>query len=119
MSTLAVLQLPKRAFSVKQAKKATYGERNSVTTERQSYRLRKYCMATVLALALFPIWETQMSWAKERGQRRGSPRAIPVAVIEIATRQTSFVPITDRKKLTGAVLAGIGLGVLLGWRTRR
>jgi hypothetical protein len=40
-------------------------------------------------------------------------------VIEISDQQTSFVPITDRKKLTGAVLAGIGLGVLLGRRRRR
>ena len=40
-------------------------------------------------------------------------------VIEISDQQTCFVPITDRKKLTGAVLAGIGLGMLLGWNVRR
>jgi hypothetical protein len=37
----------------------------------------------------------------------------------IADQGTCFVPITDRKKLTGAVVAGIGLGILLGWRSRR
>ena len=45
-------------------------------------------------------------------------RAIPVGVIEISDQQTRFVQITDRKKLTGAILAGIGLGMWLGWRGR-
>jgi uncharacterized spore protein YtfJ len=49
----------------------------------------------------------------------GGARAIPVGVIEISDQQTRFVPISDRKKLTGAVLAGIGLGLWLGWRRRR
>ena len=49
----------------------------------------------------------------------GGVRAIPVGVIEISDQQTRFVPITDRKKLTGAVLGGIGLGMWLGWRRRR
>ena len=42
-----------------------------------------------------------------------------VGVIEISDQQTCFVPITDRKKLTGALLAGIGFGMWLGWRNRR
>src|ERR1700736_650824 len=57
-----------------------------------------------------------------RGELRGGGggvRAIPVGVIEVSHPQTRFVPITDRKKLTGAVLAGIGLGMWLGWRRRR
>lgn len=49
----------------------------------------------------------------------GGVRAIPVGVIEISDQQTRFVPITDRKKLAGAVLVGIGLGILPGWRRRR
>src|ERR1700677_154632 len=55
----------------------------------------------------------------EGGGGGGGVRAIPVGVIEISDQQTCFVPITDRKKLTGAVLAGIGLGMLLGWNVRR
>ena len=55
----------------------------------------------------------------EGGGGGGAVRAIPVGVIEISDQQTRFVPITTRKKLTGAVLAGIGLGILLGWRRRR
>src|SRR6266568_7813197 len=55
----------------------------------------------------------------EGGGGGGGARAIPVGVIEVSDQQTRFVPITDRKKLTGAVLAGIGLGMFLGWRRRR
>jgi uncharacterized spore protein YtfJ len=55
----------------------------------------------------------------EGGGGGGGVRAVPVGVIEISDQQTSFVPITDRKKLAGAILAGIGLGIWLGWRRRR
>src|SRR5450755_4555712 len=54
----------------------------------------------------------------EGGGGGGGVRAIPVGVIEVSDQQTRFVPITDRKRLAGAVLAGIGLGMLLGWRRR-
>jgi uncharacterized spore protein YtfJ len=54
----------------------------------------------------------------EGGGGGGLVRAIPVGVIEISDQQTKFVPITDRKKLAGAVLAGIGFGMWLGWRKR-
>jgi uncharacterized spore protein YtfJ len=55
----------------------------------------------------------------EGGGGAGGVRAIPVGVIEISGQQTRFVPISDRKKLTGVLLAGIGLGAWLGWRRRR
>ncbi len=55
----------------------------------------------------------------EGGGGGGGVRAIPVGVIEVSDQQTRFVPITDRKRLAGAVLAGIGLGMFLGWRRRR
>jgi uncharacterized spore protein YtfJ len=54
----------------------------------------------------------------EGGGGGGGVRAIPVGVIEVSDQQTRFVPITDRKRLAGAVLAGIGLGMLIGWRRR-
>src|SRR6266576_3277213 len=53
----------------------------------------------------------------EGGGGGGAVRAVPLGVIEVTNQQTRFVPITDRKKLTGALLAGIGLGVWLGWRS--
>jgi uncharacterized spore protein YtfJ len=55
----------------------------------------------------------------EGGGGGGEVRAVPLGVIEVSDQQTRFVPITDRKRLAGAVLAGIGLGMLLGWRRRR
>ena len=55
----------------------------------------------------------------EGGGGGGGVRAVAVGVIEVSDLQTRFVPITDRKRLAGAVLVGIGLGMLLGWRRRR
>jgi uncharacterized spore protein YtfJ len=55
----------------------------------------------------------------EGGGGGGGVRAVPVGVIEVSNQQTRFVPITDRRKLTGALLTGIGLGMWLGWRRRR
>ena len=55
----------------------------------------------------------------EGGGGGGGVRAVPVGVIEVRDQQTRFVPITDRRKLTGAVLAGIGIGMWLGWFRRR
>jgi len=55
----------------------------------------------------------------EGGGGGGGVRAVPVGVIEVSNQQTRFVPISDRRKLVGAVLAGVGLGVWLGWRRRR
>jgi uncharacterized spore protein YtfJ len=55
----------------------------------------------------------------EGGGGGGVARAIPVGVVEVSDQQTRFVPISDRKKLAGAVAMGIGLGMWLGWRRRR
>ena len=54
----------------------------------------------------------------EGGGGGGGVRAIPVGVVEVSGQQTRFVPITNHRRLAGAVLAGIGLGMLLGWRRR-
>jgi uncharacterized spore protein YtfJ len=54
----------------------------------------------------------------EGGGGGGGARAIPVGVVEVSAGQTRFVPITDHRKLMSAVLAGIGLGICLGWRKR-
>jgi hypothetical protein len=37
----------------------------------------------------------------------------------VSEQQTRFVPISDRKKPTGAVMAGIVFGMWVGWRRLR
>jgi uncharacterized spore protein YtfJ len=54
----------------------------------------------------------------EGGGGGGGVRVVPLGVVEVSEQQTRFVPISDRRKLTGALLAGIGLGMWLGWRKR-
>jgi len=54
----------------------------------------------------------------EGGGGGGGVRVVPVGVIEVSQQPTRFVPITDRKKLVGAVLAGIVVGLLCGRRKR-
>jgi uncharacterized spore protein YtfJ len=55
----------------------------------------------------------------EGGGGGAGVRAIPVGVIEVSDQQTRFIPITSRKKLAGAVLAGALLGIWLSWRRRK
>jgi uncharacterized spore protein YtfJ len=55
----------------------------------------------------------------EGGGGCGAARAIPVGVVEVSEQQTRYIPITDQRKLAGAVAMGIGLGLWLGWRRRR
>jgi uncharacterized spore protein YtfJ len=55
----------------------------------------------------------------EGGGGGGGVRAVPVGVIEVSDQPTRFVPISDRKKLTGAVLLGLALGMLMGRGRRR
>jgi uncharacterized spore protein YtfJ len=61
----------------------------------------------------------QSSAQGEGGGGGAGVRAIPVGVIEVSDQQTRFIPITNRKKMAGAILAGIFLGVAFGWRNRR
>jgi len=49
----------------------------------------------------------------------GGVRAVPMGVIEVSNRRTRFIAISSKRKLAGAVLAGIGLGMLWAWRKHR
>ena len=116
MSTLAVLQSLKESVLSQASVKAIYGEPIS------AHGKTVVPVAKILYGYGAGAGTGGLGDANARGEGGGGGggvRAIPVGVIEISDQQTSFVPITDRKKLAGAVLAGIGLGVLLGWRTRR
>src|SRR5262249_45131389 len=56
----------------------------------------------------------------EGGGGGGGIRAVPVGVIEVSANQpTRVVPITDRKKLGAATIAGVMVGLWLGRRRRR
>jgi uncharacterized spore protein YtfJ len=52
----------------------------------------------------------------EGGGGGGGVRAVPVGVIEISEQMTRFVPISSRRKMAGAVMAGVVMGMWLGWR---
>ena len=116
MSTLAVLQSLKESVLGQASVKALYGEPVSAHGK------------TVIPVAKIAYGYGAgagtggMGDASARGEGGGGGggvRAVPVGVIEISDQPTRFVPISDRKKLTGAVLAGIGFGMLMGWRRRR
>ena len=58
----------------------------------------------------------QTSAKGEGGGGGGGAHVVPLGVVEVSNHQTRFVPISDRKKLTGALLIGMGLGM---WLARR
>jgi len=45
----------------------------------------------------------------------GGVGAKPLGVFEITSRGTRFVPISDRKKLAGVMMAGMFFGMVLRW----
>jgi len=59
------------------------------------------------------------SIARGEGGGGGGARAVPVGVVEVSDQGTRFVPISDRRKLAGALAMGIGLGMWMAWRRRR
>src|ERR1700682_6020045 len=106
MSTQALLQSLKESILSQASVKAIYGEPISAHGK------------TVVPVAkiMYGYWGGagtggvgDTSAGGEGGGGGGGVRAVPVGVIEISEQRTCFVPITSRKKLTGAVMAGIGL----------
>ena len=116
MSTLPLLQSLKESILSQASVKAIYGEPISANG-KTVIPIAKIMYGFGAGAGTGGVGDTRARG--EGGGGAGGVRAIPVGVIEISDQQTCFVPITDRKKLTGAVLAGIGLGILLGWKARR
>ncbi len=116
MSTLAVLQSLKESILSQASVKAIYGEPISASG-KTVIPVAKVTYGYGAGAGTGGVGDT--SARGEGGGGGGGVRAIPVGVIEISDQQTRFVAITDRKKLAAGVLAGIVLGTLLGWRTRR
>ena len=116
MSTQALLQSLKESVLSQASVKAIYGE--PITAHgRTVIPVARVMYAYGAGAGTGGVGDT--SARGEGGGGGGGVRTIPVGVIEISDQQTRFVPITNRKKLAGAVLAGIGLGMLLGWRRGR
>ena len=116
MSTLAVLQSLKESVLSQASVKAIYGEPISAHG-KTVIPVAKIMYGYGAGAGTGGVGDS--SARGEGGGGGGGVRAIPVGVIQISDQQTCFVPITDRKKLAGAVLAGVGLGMWLGWRRRR
>src|ERR1700680_4299216 len=116
MSTLAVLQSLKESILSQASVKAIYGE-PIAAHGKTVIPVAKVVYGYGAGAGTGGVGDT--SARGEGGGGGGGVRTIPVGVIEISDQQTRFVAITDRKKLAAAVLAGVSLGILLGWRKRR
>jgi uncharacterized spore protein YtfJ len=116
MSTQALLQSLKESILSQASVKAIYGEPISAHG-KTVIPVAKIMYGYGAGAGTGGVGDS--SARGEGGGGGGGVRAVPVGVIEISDQQTSFVPITDRKKLAGAILAGVGLGIWLGWRRRR
>ena len=116
MSTQALLQSLKESILSQASVKAIYGEPTSANG-KTVIPVAKIMYGYGAGAGTGGVGDS--SARGEGGGGGGGVRAIPVGVIEISDQETRFVPITDRKKLIGAVLAGIGFGMWLGWCRRR
>ena len=116
MSSLALLQSLKESILSQANVKAIYGE-PIAAHGKTVIPVAKIMYGYGAGAGTGGVGDT--SARGEGGGGGGGVRAIPVGVIEVSDQQTRFVPITDRKRLAGAVLAGVGLGIWLGWRRGR
>jgi uncharacterized spore protein YtfJ len=116
MSSLALLQSLKESILSQANVKAIYGE-PIAAQGKTVIPVAKIMYGYGAGAGTGGVGDT--SARGEGGGGGGAVRAVPVGVVEISDQQTRFVPITDRKRMAGAVLAGIGLGMWLGWRRRR
>jgi uncharacterized spore protein YtfJ len=115
MSTLALLQSLKENILSQASVKAIYGEPISAHG-KTVIPVARIMYGYGAGAGTGGVGDT--SARGEGGGGGGGVRAIPVGVVEISGQRTRFVPITDRKKLSGALLVGIGLGMWLRWRRR-
>ena len=115
MSSLALLQSLKESILTQANVKAVYGE-PIAAQGKTVVPVAKIVYGYGAGAGTGDVGDSRARG--EGGGGGGGARAIPVGVIEISDQQTRFVPITDRKKLMGAVVTGIGLGMWLGWRRR-
>ncbi len=67
-----------------------------------------------------PVKETGgVKEEKEAGEAGGGICCRPVGIVEITKEETRFIPIDERRKLAGALIVGLILGLWLGTRRSR
>ena len=115
MSSLALLQSLKESILTQANVKAVYGE-PIAAQGKTVVPVAKIMYGYGAGAGTAGVRDSKAQG--EGGGGGGGARAIPIGVIEISDQQTRFIPISDRKKLTGAVMVGIGLGMWLGRRRR-
>jgi len=113
MGSLALLQSLKESVLGQASVKAIYGEPISAH-EKTIIPVAKITYGFGAGAGTGGVGDTKARG--EGGGGGGGVRAVPVGVIEVSSQQTRFIPITDRRKLAGALLAGLGLGMCLRWR---
>src|SRR5262245_46436758 len=113
MGSLALLQSLKESVLSQASVKAIYGEpisaqgKTVIPVGRVSYGYGAGAGTGGVG---------QTSARGEGGGGGGGAHVVPLGVVEISNQQTRFVPISDRKKLVGTLLCGVGLGM---WLARR
>ncbi|WP_218079715.1 spore germination protein GerW family protein [Anthocerotibacter panamensis] len=63
--------------------------------------------------------EEQTPSEGEGGGGGGYITAVPVGLVEVTDQKTRFIPVVEERKLLGAALAGLALGLWLGGRYLR
>jgi uncharacterized spore protein YtfJ len=116
MGSLALLQSLKESVLGQASVKAIYGEPISANG-KTIIPVAKIMYAYGAGAGTGGVGNTQARG--EGGGGGGGVRAIPVGVVEVSEQQTRFVPIYDRRRLAGALLVGLSLGMWLQWRRRR
>jgi uncharacterized spore protein YtfJ len=116
MSSVALLQSLKESFLTQADVKAVYGE-PIAAQGKTIVPVARIIYGYAAGAAAGGVGDSRARG--EGGGGVGGARAIPVGVIEITDQQTRFVPIYDRKKLMGAVGAGIVIGLWFAWHRAR
>ncbi len=116
MSSLALLQSLKESILGEASVKAVFGEPISAQG-KTVIPVAKIAFGYGAGAGAGGIGDSRTRG--EGGGGGGGARAVPIGVVEVSDQQTRFVPISDRKKLAGAILAGVGLGMWLSWRRHR
>lgn len=115
MGSLALLQSLKESVLSQASVKAIYGEPVSAH-DKTIIPVAKIMYGYGAGAGTGGVGEKNTRG--EGGGGGGGVRAVPMGVIEVSNQQTRFVPISDKRKLFGAVLAGVGFGMWWGWRRR-